>query len=186
MRWVSDYNEAGTVEESFRHSSMRHRVRAAALLVRANDGASNPNEILLVKHRSRSRPGKLIWLPPGGGLEAEDSSIFACAEREALEECGLTVKTSRIAYVHEFQDSVNQIQHVAFYMAVDSWEGEISLDFLPSDATDALAIVEAVWVKREAVTELAIYPAYLKTDDFWEDAAQRFQQTKYLGRMHEL
>ncbi len=166
---------------------MRHRVRAAALLVRANDGASQPNEILLVKHRSRSRPGKLIWLPPGGGLEPEDSSIFACAEREALEECGLTVKASRIAYVHEFQDSVNQIQHVAFYMAVEGEvQGEISLDFLPSDATDALAIVEAIWVKREAVAELALYPAYLKTDGFWEDAAQDFPQTKYLGRMHEL
>ncbi len=166
---------------------MRHRVRAAALLVRANDGASEPNEILLVKHRSRSRPGKIIWLPPGGGLEPEDSSIFACAEREALEESGLTVKASRIAYVHEFQDSVNQIQHVAFYMAVDDEvQGEISLDFLPSDATDALAIVEALWVEREAVADLTIYPEYLKTEAFWVDAAQGFKQTKYLGRMHKL
>jgi len=165
---------------------MRHRVRAAALLVRTSDGATAPDEILLVKHRSRSRPDRIIWLPPGGGLEAEDSSIFACAEREAREECGLLVKTSHIAYVHEFQDAVKQIQHVAFYMAVASSEGEISLDFLPADATDALAIVEAVWVQRPAVAELAVYPDYLKTDDFWADAANGFEQTKYLGRMHKL
>ncbi|NJN30023.1 MAG: NUDIX hydrolase [Synechococcales cyanobacterium RM1_1_8] len=165
---------------------MRHRVRAAALLVRANDGATAPNEILLVKHRSRSRPGNIIWLPPGGGLEAEDSSIFACAERETLEECGLTVKTSRIAYVHEFLDQANQIHHVAFYMAVDSSEGEISLDFLPPDATDALAILEATWVGREDLAELLVYPEYLKGDDFWQDAALNFRQTKYLGQMTKL
>ena len=166
---------------------MRHRVRAAVLLVRADDEGSEPNEILLVKHKSRSRPGQILWLPPGGGLEPEDASIFACAEREALEECGLAVKAARIAYVHEFQDAVNQVQHVAFYMGVDGEvKGEVSLDFLPSDATDALAIVEAVWVKREAVAELAVYPAYLKTADFWADAVEGFAQTKYLGRMDRL
>lgn len=165
---------------------MRHRVRAAALLVRAQAGATAPNEILLVQHRSRSRPGRIIWLPPGGGLEAEDESIFACAEREALEECGLTVQTSRIAYVHEFVDAENSIHHVAFYMAVDGASGEISLDFLPPDGTDSLAIVEAAWVAREAMAALTVYPGYLQTEAFWQDAAQGFSQTKYLGRITEL
>lgn len=161
---------------------MRHRVRAATLVLRP---AAHPQEILLVKHRSRSS-GNIIWLPPGGGLEAEDDSIFACARRETKEESGLDVTASRIAYVHEFRDEVKQIQHVAFYMVADSVSGKVSLDHLPSDATDALSIVEATWIARSAVAELKIYPEYLKTAAFWQDAADGFPQTRYLGTMTEL
>ncbi len=163
--------------------NMRHRVRAAALIVRAFE---SPQEILLVKHRSKSRPGKIIWLPPGGGLEPEDHSIFDCARREAKEESGLTVELSRVAYIHEFRDEIHQIQHVAFYMPVDAVSGQISLDHLPADATDALTIVEAAWVERDVARSLTVYPAYLKTDEFWDDAAQDFPVTKYLGTMTEL
>ena len=162
---------------------MRHRVRAAALILRPT---VNPTEILLVKHASRTRPGKIMWLSPGGGLEAEDESIFACAQREALEECGLTVKLSKIAYVHEFIDEANQIRHVAFYMATESFSGQVSLDYLPPDATDAHSILEIVWVNREQIQTLSVYPNYLKTDNFWEDAAQNFAEMKYLGTMTRL
>jgi len=162
---------------------MRHRVRAAALIMRP---AVEPNEILLVKHASRTRPGKIMWLSPGGGLEAEDDSIFACAQREALEECGLTVQLSKIAYVHEFIDEIAQIRHVAFYMATESYSGDISLDFLPPDATDAQSILDIVWVNREQIQDLSVYPDYLKTDEFWDDAAQQFAEMKYLGTMTRL
>lgn len=161
---------------------MRHRVRAATLILRH---APEPEEILLVKHRSQ-RSGKIIWLSPGGGLEPEDGSIFDCARREAREESGLSVTVSRIAYIHEFRDSVRKIQHVAFYMVADAIAGDITLEHLPKDATDALTIVEATWVKRETLPSLTVYPDYLKTDQFWEDAAQGFPGTKYLGTMTEL
>lgn len=162
---------------------MRHRVRAAALIVRPH---GNPTEILLVKHASRTRPGKIMWLSPGGGLEADDESIFACAKREAREECGLEVELSRIAYVHEFIDELMQIRHVAFYMATTQYSGQVSLDHLPPDATDADSILEIVWVNREQLQSLSVYPDYLKTDEFWEDAAQGFAETKYLGTMTRL
>jgi hypothetical protein len=71
-------------------------------------------------------------------------------------------------------------------MAVDGASGEISLDFLPPDGTDSLAIVEAAWVAREAMAALTVYPGYLQTEAFWQDAAQGFSQTKYLGRITEL
>lgn len=161
---------------------MRHRVRAATLVLRP---AEQPQEILLVKHRSRSS-GRVIWLSPGGGLEPEDSSIFDCARREAKEESGLDVAVSRIAYIHEFRDEVKQIQHVAFYMVADSISGEVSLDYLPPDATDALSILEALWVHQSDVAQLTVYPEYIKTADFWRDAAEGFSQTRYLGRMTEL
>ena len=162
---------------------MRHRVRAAALIMRPQE---NPTEILLVKHASRTRPGKIMWLSPGGGLETEDESIFACAKREAREECGLEVAVSRIAYVHEFIDELMQIRHVAFYMAIEDYSGEVSLDYLPPDATDADSILEIVWVNQKQIQELSVYPDYLKTDEFWQDAAQGFCNTKYLGTMTRL
>lgn len=162
---------------------MRHRIRAAVLIVRAS---ASSQAIVLVKHRSRSQSDKIIWLPPGGGLEPEDESIFACARREAKEEAGLTVELSRVAYIHEFHDPLNQIQHVAFYMPVDRMSGELSLDYLPADATDALAIQEVAWVDRRELRSLTVYPAYLQTDAFWEDAAQGFPHTRYLGTMREL
>lgn len=162
---------------------MRHRVRAATLILRPS--SPEPREILLVKHRSL-RTGQIIWLSPGGGLEPEDHSIFDCARREAKEESGLSVTVSRIAYVHEFRDRDRQIQHVAFYMVADAISGEITLDHLPEDATDALSIVEATWVEREAMRSLTVYPEYLKTDAFWQDAAQGFPTTQYLGTMTAL
>ena len=162
---------------------MQHRVRAAALIMRPSD---HPTEILLVKHSSRTRPGKIMWLSPGGGLEADDESIFACAQREALEECGLTVELSKIAYVHEFIDELTQTRHVAFYMAVSDYSGTIGLDFLPPDATDADSILEIVWVDRTMIQDLSVYPRYLKTDEFWDEAQQGFTHTKYLGTMTRL
>ncbi|MEM9136271.1 MAG: NUDIX hydrolase [Cyanobacteria bacterium P01_F01_bin.42] len=162
---------------------MRHRVRAAALIVRP---AVNPTEILLIKYESQTRPGKIMWLSPGGGLEAEDESIFACAQREAREECGLHVKLSNIAYVHEFIDQLTQVHHVAFYMATESYSGTVGLEHLPPDATDANAILDIVWVNREQIKDLSVYPSYLKTDEFWADAAAGFTHTKYLGAITRL
>jgi 8-oxo-dGTP diphosphatase len=158
---------------------MRHRVRAATLILRPT---ASSQEMLLVKHQS-PQTGNVVWLSPGGGLEPEDHSIFDCARREAREESGLVVTVSRIAYVHEFRDSDRQIHHMAFYMVADAISGEVSLDYLPKDATDALVIVEATWLDREAVRSLKVYPEYFQTDAFWQDAAQGFPVTQYLGTM---
>lgn len=163
---------------------MRHRVRAAALILRSTASSS---EILLVKHQHSKDPNKLIWLPPGGGLESKDASIFACAQREALEETGLTIQTSHIAYIHEFIDQVNQIRHVAFYMAVTAFRGELSLEYRPQDDTNALmTVLEPVWMRKEDLPALNLYPAHLKYDEFWGDVAQGFPQTKYLEPMRSL
>ncbi len=162
---------------------MRHRVRAACLWVRVEAGRE---EILLVGHHSKSRPGFDWWLPPGGGLEDEDESIFACARREALEEAGVTVEVSRIAYVQEFINGADQIRHVAFYMPVDRVEGTIGLHCLPADATDAPYIFEVRWVAREELSGLTVYPEYLQSDGFWEDVAAGFPGLKYLNVMTKM
>ena len=168
---------------------MRHRVRAAALILRSssnNDSRTNAKtaEILLVKHRHPSESDQHIWLPPGGGLESQDASIFACAQREALEETGLQITPSHIAYIHEFIDQLQQIRHVAFYMAIASYSGTMSLDYLPLEEPEPLmALLEPMWVLRGKLPDLNLYPTYLKTDEFWDDATQGFTQTRYLDPM---
>ena len=61
---------------------MRHRIRVAALLL------NELNEILLVQHVHPVTNFEW-WVPPGGGMESIDESIFSCAMRETFEESGI-------------------------------------------------------------------------------------------------
>lgn len=69
---------------------MQHRIRAAAIII-------NDNKILLVKH-VHPETGHEWWVPPGGGVEEIDNSIFDCAKRETFEETNLKIDVSRLLY----------------------------------------------------------------------------------------
>ena len=64
---------------------MKHRIRAAAIVVEGDS-------MLLVKHQGHGpEDGYMWWVPPGGGVEGEES-LVECARRETLEETGLSVE----------------------------------------------------------------------------------------------
>ena len=68
---------------------MKHRIRAAAIVVEGDS-------MLLVKHQGHGpEDGYVWWVPPGGGVEGEES-LEECARRETLEETGLSVKLGNI------------------------------------------------------------------------------------------
>ena len=74
---------------------MKHRIRAAAIVVEGDS-------MLLVKHQGHGpEDGYVWWVPPGGGVEGEES-LEECARRETLEETGLSVELGNIVYVREF------------------------------------------------------------------------------------
>lgn len=152
---------------------MRHRVRAAAIIVRGD-------ELLLVHHIDPTS-GKSYWVPPGGGLEAEDASVIHCAIRETFEESGLRVILSKVAYVAEFQESPSATLHLEIFFLADSYEGEITLTHLPEDQPDFDIIQETRWVHRDELDSLTVYPEELKSD-FWDHLAEGFPTTIYLGR----
>lgn len=154
---------------------MKHRIRAAALVVR-------DDRILLVKHVYPDT-GESIWVPPGGGLEDEDDSIFACAVREVLEETGLTVTVSRIAYVREYWEAEKETMHLELFLQAESSTGSITLEHLPPGQPDSDMIVESRFVSREELSSLTVYPAELR-DVFWEHHAKGFPGTHYLGRTY--
>jgi len=50
---------------------MKHRIRAAGILI-------NEDKLLLIKHKHTNYD---YWAPPGGGLEAIDTSTKATVKR---------------------------------------------------------------------------------------------------------
>jgi 8-oxo-dGTP pyrophosphatase MutT (NUDIX family) len=152
---------------------MIHRVRAAGLIVESQ-------RILLVRHRT---PGteRDWWVPPGGGLTPTDAGVLDTARREVFEETGLTATVSRIAYVNEWRQASTGIHHVEFFVPVDRYAGEASLRHLRQDETEAQFIKELRWMERPQLEGLIVYPAWLRSDWFWQDAAAGFPVTRYTG-----
>ena len=95
---------------------MRHRIRAAAIVVEGDS-------ILLVQHQHDDiSGGQSWWVPPGGGVEGEES-LFECAKRETLEETGLSVELDRIAYIREFVEP--GYHHCEVFLVADSYSGTL-------------------------------------------------------------
>ncbi len=151
---------------------MQHRIRAAALITQGD-------AILLVCHKTPAT-GALWWIPPGGKLESYDQTLFDCAARETLEETGLSVTCSRIAYVRECRDMQLDIQHLELFLLADSYAGEITLAHQPMDAPDTEMIQESRWITKAELPSLRVYPEILQ-QQFWHDLAAGFPATQYLG-----
>lgn len=151
---------------------IRHRIRAAALIT---DG----DKILLVQH-VHPTTGATWWVPPGGGLEVGDASVFACAQREVFEESGLTVTLSRIVYIREFVDPDAQAHNLELFIAATSFSGDLTIRHVQGNGPDEHYIRDVRWITRNALSELNVYPEILK-DRFWEDLHRGFPETRYLG-----
>lgn len=152
---------------------MQHRIRAAAIIIKAG-------KILLVKH-VHPETGHEWWVPPGGGIEEADSSIFACAKRETFEEANLKLEVSRILYVREFHDKENQTLNIELFVLADRFEGEINLNNIVGAGGDEHYIKKVAWLSKDELKDLVVFPEMLK-DELWDDHAVGFPNIKYLGR----
>ena len=152
---------------------MIHRIRAAGLIL---DG----HRILLVRHRT---PGteRDWWIPPGGGLKPEDRGVLDTARREVFEETGLAATVSRIGYVNEWRQASTGIHHLEFFVPVDSFTGEPSLQHVRQDEAEAQFIKELGWMSRAQLDGIIIYPVWLRSPWFWDDAARGFPAIRYTG-----
>jgi len=152
---------------------MKHRIRVGVIIV-------NDNKILMVKHVD-PESNYTWWVPPGGGIEENDDSIFDCAKREVFEETNLTVELSRIIYIREFISKETQVLNVELFTLADSYNGEIGMGNIKGNGPDEDFIKEVAWLSKEDLKDVIVFPEILK-DEFWDDYASGFSGTKYLGR----
>ncbi|MBI2855370.1 MAG: NUDIX hydrolase [Chloroflexi bacterium] len=149
---------------------MEHRIRAAALVV-------SEGKLLLVKSRG-PRPDEVGWAPPGGGLE-DTESVFQCAIRETLEETGVSIEPVRIVYLRQFVDTHLGHHNLEVYVLSGPFSGTPTTANLRGTADEDVNL-EARFLSREDMEGLTVYPEILK-GQFWEDLAQGFPDTRYLG-----
>jgi ADP-ribose pyrophosphatase YjhB (NUDIX family) len=127
--------------------AMKHRIRAAAIVVQDDAlRATGGQRILLVRHKTPST-GEEWWIPPGGGIEPEDRTIMDCAVRETFEEAGIRVECRRIAYIREFVQAEHDIRHMEFF-----WVGENPI--ADQQRNPLLNLTDEVWAKCEPLPQL--------------------------------
>ncbi len=147
-----------------------NRIRAASLVVQ-------DDRLLLVKS-ALPHTGDICWVPPGGGVEG-DESIFDCARREAFEEAGISVELDRVVYLRQFIDKAFGIHNFEVFILCRSFSGELTIENNVGQP-DAMDVLEARFLSRQDMEGLTVYPELLR-DDFWDDLASGFPAVRYLG-----
>jgi len=130
---------------------MQHRIRAAGVLIR--DGA-----MLLLRVKDFSGE---YWIPPGGGLEAEDKSTKQCLIREFREEAGLAVEVGELICVREFYETHLDRYNAEFFYLIDDYQGVPHLSNLVG-LNDENYIQALDWVPIPLLEDMRIYPKELK------------------------
>lgn len=138
------------------------------------------DSVLLVQHQHDDiQGGESWWVPPGGGVDGGES-LVECAQRETLEETGLSVELGRIAYIREFVEP--GYHHCEVFFMATSYSGTLLTGGNPGAGIfDVDHMIKDVrFVSRDEMAGMTIYPEELKTA-FWEDLKSGLSATKYLG-----
>ena len=114
----------------------------------------NGEKVLLVKRGQPPMQG--VWAIPGGRVELGET-LHQAAEREILEETGLTIKAHDPIYTFDVIERDDKDQVRFHYVIVDLPADYISGEISPGD--DAL---DARWVSRQEAKELNVSRPTLK------------------------
>ena len=146
---------------------MRYGISAAGIIV-------EDDKVLMAHHVG---PDYDFWTLPGGRLEGNES-VFDCAKRELAEETSLAVELDRIVYIQEFAEP--NYHFCKFFILCNGYAGNPTIANKP-DGEDHLVGVSFLY--RSEIQVLEVYPEVLY-DQFWNDLAHGFPQTRYLGLQH--
>lgn len=132
---------------SFSH---KIRIRVCGLLLEDN--------CLLLAQLHSPVINKLIWTPPGGGLEFGET-MDECLKREFAEETGLKVDVNRLVHINEM---INEPFHaVEFYFAVTRTGGTLIEGRDPELADDEQLLRKIQWKPVDEIANLPLVPENL-------------------------
>ena len=127
------------------------------VVVRNDEG-----KILFVR---QEHPEREIWLLPGGGVEAGETSVDA-AVREVREETGLEIEVKKMLWCVEQVKENGEQRFVNFFLA-DIKGGNLHLGYDPEFSAGEQVMREVRFVDRHEMENLPnIYPTFLK-DELW-------------------
>ena len=126
------------------------RVRVCGLLVE--------NESILLAQLHSPVVDKLVWTPPGGGLQFGEE-MEACLQREFTEETKLEVQTGNLLHVNQL---INLPFHtIEFYFEVQKTGGELELGRDPELSWDHQLLNDLQWIKISKLSQVDFVPASL-------------------------
>ena len=146
-------------------------IRVGAVVAR--DGA-----LLLVRHQKPARDP--YWVLPGGRLEPGET-IPGCAEREILEETGLSASFEGVLYVSEFLRVGRHTVDVTVRMAPEGGEEAVLGSDPELSPGSEPTLSELRWVGVDELREIELLPAAIKAR-LLDDAADGWPAGEvYLG-----
>lgn len=133
--------------DSFSH---KVRIRVCGVLIE-NDS------ILLVQLKSPVT-NKLIWTPPGGGLEFGET-MNECLKREFVEETGIDIEVKTLFHVNEL---IKQPYHaIEFYFTVKASGGSLKAGYDPELPDDRQMLQDVQWKLIDDIASLSFAPESL-------------------------
>lgn len=114
----------------------------------------NNNRVLLV--RRGQPPSEDLWAIPGGSVEIGET-LQEAAEREILEETGITIRAGEPVYTFDVIDRDGAGKIRFHYVIVD-----LGADYVRGDPTAGDDAVEARWVTAREINNLHVSAPTLK------------------------
>ena len=133
--------------------SIKKRIR-----VRVNGLLIEDDSILMVRLFSPVRR-KLIWMPPGGGLQFGEK-LEDALKREMMEECGVEVAPGPLWYLNEVL--TDEIHAVEFYFRCEHISGSVRKGSDPEYSQQEQIIRDAAFLPFDRLDKPDVYPAYLR------------------------
>ena len=108
------------------------------------------DEILLVQRAQA--PSRNIWAIPGGSVEIGES-LQEAAEREILEETGVTIRAGEPIFTFDYIERDNAGRVRFHYVIVD-----VSADYISGEPCAGDDAIDARWVSSQAIDNLEVSP----------------------------
>jgi ADP-ribose pyrophosphatase YjhB (NUDIX family) len=146
--------------------------------IRVGAVVARDDALLLVRHQKPARDP--YWVLPGGRLEPGET-IPGCAEREILEETGLSASFEGVLYVSEFLREGRHTVDVTVRMAPEGDEEAVLGSDPELSPGSEPTLSELRWVGVDELREIELLPAPIKVR-LLDDAADGWPAGEvYLG-----